>query len=331
MKPREFLRLVKDGLPSLVLFYGNETAYMNRILSTLKDWFLGETWELNWSVLEGDNLTLEGLKENIGVSPFGSQKRVVVLRNAMDFWKVQYRGCKEAIIRVLYNIPPYTTLIFSHIGEMGKDKPTRELLKIFEEGHYPVVRFIAEQEDLRRWARRRLSKAGVHVDEEGLGWLIEMTEGRMDLLEQELEKIQLSGKLEIRTCNLPPNYQKVASMVYSRDPALLEFLEDLMVTRGHLYLFRILATSVMRVVAVKMVTEEGVSLEDALINVHSSDRELIGRCTKGLSLKEALSLLDSILETEIALKSSPLPPQLILTKLVNRLLGSMVQRMAKAN
>ncbi len=323
LKPKQFLKtLNKEALPSLILFYGIETAYMDKVLNNLRETILGEVWELNWSVLEGQNASLEELEEALTTSPFATDRRIVVLKDVMAFWKTWFSKEREKIIQILSHIPRHTLLILTHPGELKEKK--NPFIELINEGHHPTVYFTPQEEDLKRWAKKTLKRAGIQADDERIGWLIEAAEGRMDLLDQELKRILLAGNIEIEREAKAPNYREVSSMVYRGNPALLEFIEDLMAIKGHIYLFRILASSVMKVVATKIAMEEGMSPEEALRDVRPSEAKSIKKVLQHLSIKKALSLLDTTLETEVSLKAGPLPYDKALMKLVNQILKARV-------
>jgi len=321
LKPKQFLKtLNKKNLPNLVLFYGIETAYMDKVLNNLREKVLGETWEFNWSVLEGEDTSLEELEGAVTASPFAAEWRMVVLKNAMAFWKARTDKERERVIQFFGHIPCHTVLILTHPGELKEKKGKNPLLELINKGNYPTVQFTPKEEDLKRWAKKTLKKKGIQADDERIGWLIEAAEGRMDLLEQELEKIVLAGDIEMEREEKAPDYRQVSSMVYMGSPALMEFMEDLMAIKGHIYLFSILASSVMRIVATRIAVEEGIPVEEVLRDMPAHDRKLIKKCVHHLSIKEALSLLDTALETEVSLKAGPLPHDKALMKLANQIL-----------
>ena len=321
LKPKQFLKTLNEkDLPHLVLFYGIETAYMDKVLKNLREKLLGETWEFNWSVLDGEDTSLEELEEAVTASPFAADWRVVVLKNAMAFWERRTDKERDRVFQLLGHIPCHTAFILTHTGDLKEKKGKNPLLEFFYRGGYPIVHFTPDEADLKRWAKRTLKKKGIRVDDESIEWLIEATEGRMDLLEQELEKIVLAGEIEVKRQEKAPDYKQVSSMVYTGNPALMEFMEDLMAIKGHIYLFSVLASSVMRIVAARIAVEEGIPVEEVLRDMPAHDRKLIRKCIHHLSIKEALSLLDTALETEVSLKAGPLPSDKALMKLVNQIL-----------
>ncbi len=325
LKPKQFLKtLDKKNPPNLILFYGIETAYMDKVLNNLRDKILGETWEFNWSVLEGKNTSLEKLEEALTASPFAAEWRIVVLKNAMAFWKTWPGKERERVIQLFSHIPHHTVLILTHPGELEEKKGKNPLLELINKGNHPTVQFTPQEEDLKRWAKKTLKKEGIQADDERIGWLIEAAEGRMDLLDQELEKILLAGDIEMEREEKAPNYRQVSSMVYRGNPALLEFMEDLMAIRGHIYLFRVLASSVMRIVATKIAMEEGIPMEEVLKDIPPHDGKLIKKRIQHLPIKKTLSMLDATLETEVSLKAGPLPHDKALMKFVNQILKARV-------
>ncbi len=309
---------------------------MDRALQRLKEQLLGDTWELNWAVLEGKKATLEELEEALTTVPFASSKRVVVLREVLDFWKAWAQSQRERLIKAITAHPASTILVLHHIGRLTDREERRKrktkspgelLLEALQETDALVVDFTGSRKDLERWVKNRLKKEGIPPDQEVVDWLLDISQEKMALLEMELEKFVLWGK-KGEDPESPPTLWDVSAMVYKGDPRLISHLQALMAERGVGYFYRIVSSSISRLVAVLQAIEEGTPAKEALAQVSRFPRErkALAQAIQRLSLQEAMELLDLAMETEIALKSGPLQPQRDLERLMIKIVGEQRRR-----
>ncbi|RLD96245.1 MAG: DNA polymerase III subunit delta [Aquificota bacterium] len=324
LSPREFSSRIKKGtLPSTVFFVGEEGLLMEKALQRIKEGVLGENWELNWTVLEGEKASISQLEEALSTAPFASPKRVVVLREALDFWKTWHKRERERTERALTQHAPHSLLILIHLGELEeKGMEEKILLETLQRSGVAVVSFTGKREALENWVKKRLAKEGLPVQQEVVDWLLDVSQGKMALLERELEKFVLWGKKGEDVQKIPSLWD-VPLMVYKGDLRLLSLLEDLMAEKGYLYLFRIISSSLVRLAAVQQTLEEGrESREEAIRRVsrHPNERKALEVGLRRLTPAKTVQLLDRVMEAEISLKSGPLPPAKVLEKLIAQIL-----------
>ncbi len=300
---------------------------MDKALQLVKEHLLGENWELNWTVLEGRSTGLEQLEEALSTAPFASPRRVVILREAMEFWKTWHKRQGERTVHALTRHPSHTLLILHQPGKMerdeGKDRESAALLEIFQEPHLKVVDFTGTRRDLERWVKKRLKKEGLPVEQEVVDWLLDVSQEKMALLETELEKFILWGR-KGEDVERAPSLWDVPVLVYRRDPRLLSHLEHLMAERGYLYFFRILSSSIARMAAARQAMEEGLMSREKAVNGvcrFPKEKRAMEEALRRLTLARSMELLELAMEAEVALKSSPLPPTRVLERLVGDLIG----------
>lgn len=323
LSPKEFSGKIKKGaIPSTVLFMGEEELLMEKTLQHIKKEILGENWELNWTVLEGEKVSMNQLEEALSTAPFASPKRVVVLREALHFWKTWHKKDEGRTVHTLTQHTSHTFLILIHFGEVEeKRREEKALLETMERAGKAVVRFTGSRQALERWVKKRLVKEGLPVQQEVVDWLLDISHEKMALLEREIEKFILWGK-KGEDIQDTPSLWDVPLMIYKRDPRLLNFLEDLMAEKGHLYFFRIISSSLVRLAAVQQALEEGLTREEALSRAtkYPKERRALDVGLRHLTPTKTMELLDKALDTEISLKSSPLPPVRVLERFIAQIL-----------
>jgi len=312
---------------------------MDRTFKLIKEQVLGENWELNWTVLEGKKSTPEELEEALATVPFASSKRVVVLREVLDFWKSWGKSQGERIIQAFIHPPPHTLLILHQTGKLkekgenrkrkGKD-PGQWLMENLKDTQAVVVDFTGTRQELERWVKRQLKKEGLPVDQEAVEWLLDVSQEKMALLETELEKFILWGK-KGEDIDRPPSLWDVPTMIYKGDPRLITHLEVLMGERGPSYFYRIVSSSISRMVAARQALEEGATLQEAVAKASPfyKERKALAEALKDLTLQEGMELLELAMETEIALKSGARSPQRDLERIMIRVVGRKTQEKRK--
>ena len=328
VKPKDFSRLLKENkLPGTLLFIGEEVLLMDRAFHLIKERLLGEGWELNWAVLEGKKATPEELAEALATVPFASPRKVVVLKEILDFWKTWRQSHGDRLAAILTHHPQHTLLILQHVGTLedkskkGKN-PLDHLLEVFQDPSTLVVNFSGSREELEKWVKKQLKKEGIAPDQGVVNWLLDVSQEKMALLEAELEKFILWGR-KGEDIERPPTLWDVPAMIYRGDPRLITHLKSLMAERGVNYFYRIVSSSITRLVAALQAVEEGVSIQEAVAKASpfSKDRKALAQALKGYTLAEATQLLELAMETEIALKSGARRPDKDLERLMIRLVG----------
>jgi len=312
--PKEFSQILKKQSISsrLIFLIGNEPVLMDKILSLMKERLTGECVDFNWDVIDKETfLTFHFLRERLYSAPFGSGYRVVIVKDAFDFWSINQRE-KEKISELIEKIPPYSILCFVQLA----DAIEHPFISFVEEKAL-IVSFIANKDDkMKNWVKNQMKKRGYEADDELALLFIERFGPNYTLLEHEIEKFCLSESLELP--EKPPTIGEFIKAIYSRDPKLLTLVYPLFQEFGFPYLLRILCSSVEKILAVKKATKEGIPLEEAVTQFSRNHEEaqLLEDSMSNYSYKETFKILNRLLKAEIMLKSGILKPELILQDLV---------------
>lgn len=312
--PREFSVLLKRGkLPSnLIIFAGEEVLLMEKALVLAREKLMEENWELNWDVLEGRVLGLQELEERVYTAPFACRYRMVIVREVMNFWNSNQKEW-DRMGEVAERIPPYGILCLVHIGALKADHP---FIRPFQ-GKGCLVNFTGRKDEkMRAWAERELKKRGCDVDEELVSLLIEKCGASYGLLKQEIERLSLLEKWDMP--DESPTVNQFVRCLYNRDPKIISMVGPLCQQFGFPYLFRVICSTVEKLVATKEALGEGYTLQEAVGALSRSAHEarLLESALGKYSFNKLLSLLDRLVEADTTVKSGGFRAESMLESLV---------------
>jgi|GEM_PF-1255002 len=322
-RPKDFMAHIKEALPPSVLFVGDEVTLMHKALARIREQVLGENWELNWTVLSGKEESLSCLEEAVCTVPFGASKRVVVVRHVLDLWKGCGDADRERLVQLFISPPFHIFLVLIHEGVLSdnprgvEEKAFQKLVGLMEEKAV-LVSFVADRKALARWIEKCFRKEGVPLKKEEADWLLDVSQGSMVVLEQEIEKLLLSGMMEGEAARTLPPFWEIPAMVYRRDRRLLDYLEDFASVRGYPYLLRIISSAVVRLAVARVALEEGENRQEILrrLSPYPRERDALDRGLRECSIGRMDALLDKLMETELSFKSSAVPKDMVMEDLV---------------
>ena len=182
--------LKANTLGCLYVFHGEE--------SYLRDYYLGEMKkkllpagmeEFNFHTLPGKEFDVKKLQELVDCLPMMSQRTLIVVSD-YDLFK----GDKEALVRVLSDLPDYVCLVFVYdILEYKADARTKLAGVIKEKGR--VVAFNRQgQNDLVDWISRRFRALDHDIGTEDAKYLMFLCGDLMNGLISEIGKIGAYAK-----------------------------------------------------------------------------------------------------------------------------------------
>ncbi len=203
MSYRQLMSDIKNNsIKPIYLIYGSETYLIDKGREALKNAVVTSFPELNYIQLEGEKLEADTLSAACETFPFGSEKRLVVVRD-LRILKAKGEGGEEEgdapgmdaqpFIDVISNINNTTCLLLVSYGNVDKRKKIVNILKkqgaVYEFGR-------VERDDLSQWIRNVFDKNGkkigykeLHYFIDSIGYLDKNGSKNMYDVENEMKKI----------------------------------------------------------------------------------------------------------------------------------------------
>lgn len=177
MSYRQLMNDIKNNsIKSVYLIYGGETYLIDKGLEALKNALVTSFPELNYTQLDGDKLDISELSAACETFPFGSDKRLVTVR---DLYILKGKGDGEEatsdrndpklLIDVIENISDTTCLVFVSYGSVDKRKKLVNELKK-RGGVYEFERI--DRDELSQWIKRELGKSKKNIGSRELEFFI---------------------------------------------------------------------------------------------------------------------------------------------------------------
>ncbi|HUV84085.1 MAG TPA: hypothetical protein VMV86_00155, partial [Methanosarcinales archaeon] len=95
MSYRAFTNELKNEIKKVYLLYGQESYLLDNAKELLKKKVVTAFPELNYNALDGEALTVEQLQNACDTFPFGSEKKLVVVRQPAFLIKANKKGEEE--------------------------------------------------------------------------------------------------------------------------------------------------------------------------------------------------------------------------------------------
>lgn len=185
----DFRHLMNDiknnSIKPVYLICGSETYLIDKGWEALKNAVVSSFPELNYTLLEGEKLEAAELMKACETFPFGSEKRLVVVR---DLWLLKSKGeskgedesedetagasgkAAQPFIDVVENISDTTCLLFVSYGSISKNKKLVNYLKkqgaVYEFGRI-------ERDELAQWIRKGLGAGGKKIGPREMDYFID--------------------------------------------------------------------------------------------------------------------------------------------------------------
>jgi DNA polymerase-3 subunit delta len=189
---REYFRELKEGIIAPVyLLFGEEDYLMEEVIKSLCRLVLGTGGrDFNWDYLDGEESGLDDVRAAVEMLPFGSSRRLVVVKNCPYFRRGKdtrkRKGQKEELVALLEGLPATTCLVF--VARGGVDQRQRAVQLIKKKGRlweFPRL----EGRDLANWISARVRRKGVKIAGGTASYLARIWVYDLNRLELELDKL----------------------------------------------------------------------------------------------------------------------------------------------
>lgn len=200
---RSFIKEINTNIKKLYLLYGQESYLLDRGLEEIKSRVVKEYAEFNYTVFDNKNIDMTELQNACETLPFGSEKKLVVLKNFSGLkTKLKKSEPDEAekkddigaeITHIINSLYDDTCLLFVFYGDVDRRK------KIFKDinKNGSVYEFKKiDKRDLVQWILRFVKNADKNIEESTIEYFIQNTgyldknnEVNMYNIQNEMEKI----------------------------------------------------------------------------------------------------------------------------------------------
>lgn len=192
----EFRGLIKkDKLENSYLFIGEEDYLMNECVSILKNKYVQSSLEdLNYTVLDGDNVTFDVLINACETLPFMSDKKIIILKNVNHFITKEETNLKDEIYKYLDSLGNHICLIL--MDDYNELKKNTKMYRFFNKKNCVVEFAKLKGKDLNLWVEKELklydkkmSFSNINYFLQNSSYLSKNTHSKLYDLENELKKL----------------------------------------------------------------------------------------------------------------------------------------------
>lgn len=239
MSYKTFSNQIKSGdIKSIYLLYGQESYLLDKAKELLQDSVVTAFPELNYIILDGDTITVEQLQNACETFPFGSEKKLVVVKHPgflkrannkkdeedeveqseiereqkQDGSPKKEAGEQKRYMELFSELPESCCLLLLYYGELGKSKKLFD--SIMKNGE--VFEFArVDKDDLTKWVKNNFGKYDMKIGFRELAYFITMS-GYSD---------KNSDK---NLYNLENEINKISAFAGSTDTVTIEHIEAVM-------------------------------------------------------------------------------------------------------
>ncbi|MGH7901897.1 MAG: DNA polymerase III subunit delta [Thermodesulfobacteriota bacterium] len=311
-------RLSKDEYLPVYVFYGDQYLLMDKAIQKLKEVLVSNSLELNFSLYYGDSASASEVVNNAKTYPMFSSKRLVVIKNAEKLSSKELKLVERYILQP----SPFTCLVLIFLESK---KPNLEINQ-----HVGLVNFTLDIKDIIQNIKNMAGNHAYNLTNEAVNTLISLVGEDLQDLESEINKLILflddkkridSQDVERLTERIRfEDIYKLLNSIANRDKknavkVLMDletkYEEPLAILNSIIRRFRLIWRA-------KELMERKVSRELMLKELKVSTGALyyIQEQAKNLQYADIKNILQILFEGDRAIKTSQIPDNQILTKLV---------------
>lgn len=189
---RQYFQELKEGIIAPVyLLYGEEDYLIEEFIKRLYQLALGTgSRDFNWDYFDGEEADLEDIRAAVEMLPFGSPRRLVVVKNSPYFSRGKGtgrgKGQREELVALLEGLPATTCLVFASRG--GVDQRLKAVQLIKKKGRlweFPRL----QERVLANWIGNRVRRKGATIGKATASYLAQIWVYDLNRLEMELDKL----------------------------------------------------------------------------------------------------------------------------------------------
>lgn len=324
---------IKTGaLASLYVFHGEESYlkeyYRDAIEKQIADSGFSE---FNITVIDGSDLTADILTDAVESLPFGSERKLIVIRD-LDLGSAK-QEIKDAFLRLFADVPEYICMILYYEAVTYKPDKRLNLFKNLEKCATVVQFDRAKGSELVNWLARRFAAHKKKIGARECDYIIYLCGSLMTNLITEVEKIAAYAKGEIITREdidavasrvLDASVFDLTDCVMSKDyRKALTIFRDLMEQKNEpIAVLSALIRQVQRVYAAALALQDGQGERyiAELYSFRSSyPAKLLIDAARKTTVEKAAKALDICCNADIELKSNIPDPERVLELVILRM------------
>lgn len=170
MNYKDFKSLLKNGdISSTYLFMGDEDYLINEAIDMVKKKYVSEAMEaLNYSVLDGKNISFDDLMNSCETLPFMASKKVVVLKEMGQFFLNENN---EEIYDYLENLGSHLLLLM--VDSSNELKKTTKIYKFYNKKDLVIEFTKLKGNALNTWLEKIAKKYGVKISPANVNYFIQ--------------------------------------------------------------------------------------------------------------------------------------------------------------
>jgi DNA polymerase-3 subunit delta len=176
-----------DAVGTCYLFYGEEDYLRDYYVTTIRKKLIPQGMEdFNLHVFQGKELDVHELGEAVDAFPMMCERSLILV---YDFDLYQNESRRDALQEILSDLPEYVCLIFIFDQLDFKTGGNTKLGKLVKKVATAVNFQPQTQSDLNGWIRRRFRALGKEIDNSTAEYLTFLCGGLMTGLQSEIDKI----------------------------------------------------------------------------------------------------------------------------------------------
>lgn len=344
MEYRDFTReIMNNKLDGIYLIYGRETYLMDSSINRIKKNMNSAMIDFNLSVLNGEEVGIRELINNIETLPFMDEKKIVIVEN-LEIFKGKRKNFSESdekyLIQALENIPETTVLIFMLDTDPDKRKSLFKTIK--KNGNIIDVNKISDI-DLFQWVRNKFAQHSVKIENSQIMYFIDVkgyrdknSDLRLNDLENEIEKIAMflgrdsvvtNEAIDEMTMKKSENdlFRFIDSIVKKDANSAILIFED-MVNDGEsiLGIYAMLGREFKILLQMKSIKKKGIKPEQAakLLNIHPFTAKKAYRQSDSIEEGVVKSVVKYISDADYRIKNGLIDPRLSMEILIANFCGN---------
>lgn len=353
MSYRAFSNELKTEIKKVYLLYGQESYLLDNAKELLKKKVVTAFPELNYNTLDGEALTVEQLQNACDTFPFGSEKKLVVVRQPAFLVKANKKGEEEedndlelesktakdsgelkGYLELLKELPDTCCLLLLYYGNLGKAKKVKDA--VAKDGAEFEFKRI-DKDDLSKWVINSFSRFNKKIGFKEMdyfivlsGYLDKNSEKNLYNLENEINKISaFAGRKEDITIEhidavMPKSlendiFKLINSSADKRVSESLSVLSDLLMQGEEVFAILAMITKQIRTMtAVVELNQKGLDAKAAAskLKVHEFYAKNCLNHGKKIGMQGLIKGLNNCVSTESNVKSGKMDKRLAIEILI---------------
>ena len=314
----------------IIFLYGEDSYRSRQKLNQIKEKFKkSDPSNINLAILDGEKTSLEEIRKTIQAVPFLAKKRLVIIENLLT--KNKNKTLLEELANYIKKrkISESTVLVF---WEENKPDERTKLFKLLKKPGRAQEFKLLSGYSLSRWIKGEIEKRGGKIERKAIEKLAAYVGNDLWQMSNEIDKlisyqalkpitsenveVLVKAKLDTNIFNL------IDAIGEKNRKGALKLLQDQIESGAHpLYLLTMIIYQFRNLLIIKDLIEQG--LNQYQIQKETKIHPFVVQKTfsqaRNFSLNELKKIYQKLLETDIALKTSKIEPNLALDLLITKL------------